>query len=79
MKFTSFFGLLRFVKYLKEIVCSPVWSLLLFFFLSFFVPYCVCGRSCMCFYETLLQNAQHFESNTALCKVSTKDSSYIVR
>lgn len=27
----------------------------------------------------LTQNAQHFESNTALCKVSTKDSSYIVR
>ncbi|KAI5655944.1 hypothetical protein M9H77_24737 [Catharanthus roseus] len=25
------------------------------------------------------KNAQHFESNTALCKVSTKDSSYIVR
>nr|GMD63015.1 protein Simiate [Ipomoea batatas] len=27
----------------------------------------------------LLQNAQHFESNTALCKVCTKDNSYIVR
>ncbi|XP_057752232.1 uncharacterized protein LOC130970238 [Arachis stenosperma] len=25
------------------------------------------------------KNAQHFESNTALCKVSTKDDSYIVR
>lgn len=25
------------------------------------------------------KNAQHFESNTALCKVITKDSSYIVR
>ncbi|KDP36883.1 hypothetical protein JCGZ_08174 [Jatropha curcas] len=25
------------------------------------------------------KNAQHFESNTALCKVCTKDSSYIVR
>ncbi|KAE9456922.1 hypothetical protein C3L33_11183, partial [Rhododendron williamsianum] len=30
--------------------------------------------------EFLLQNAQHFESNTALCKVCTKDdTSYIVR
>lgn len=29
--------------------------------------------------EYFLQNAQHFESNTALCKVCTQDSSYIVR
>lgn len=27
----------------------------------------------------LVQNAQHFESNTALCRVSTGDASYIVR
>lgn len=26
-----------------------------------------------------MQNAQHFEANTALCKVSTKNDSYIVR
>ncbi|CAK7346136.1 unnamed protein product [Dovyalis caffra] len=29
--------------------------------------------------EHLLQNAQHFESNTALCKVCTQNESYIVR
>ena len=26
-----------------------------------------------------MQNAQHFESNSALCKVCTNDASYIVR
>lgn len=32
-----------------------------------------------CYWNFLIQNAQHFESNTALCKVSTNDTSYIVR
>lgn len=29
--------------------------------------------------DVLVQNAQHFETNTALCKVCTNDASYIVR
>jgi hypothetical protein len=29
--------------------------------------------------DVLVQNAQHFEPNTALCKVCTNDASYIVR
>ena len=29
--------------------------------------------------DILMQNAQHFESNSALCKVCTNDASYIVR
>jgi hypothetical protein len=29
--------------------------------------------------DVFMQNAQHFESNTALCKVCTNDASYIVR
>nr|POE61769.1 hypothetical protein CFP56_78482 [Quercus suber] len=29
--------------------------------------------------DVVLQNAQHFESNSALCKVNTDDASYIVR
>ncbi|XWS25940.1 hypothetical protein CRYUN_Cryun27aG0110400 [Craigia yunnanensis] len=36
-------------------------------------------RSCMTEIGNRKKNAQHFESNTALCKVCTRDDSYIVR
>lgn len=59
------------------VILFGLYSCFSFVLLFFFFLYVVCF--CVWFYVTLLQNAQHFESNTALCKVNTKDSSYIVR